>query len=109
MCHSNKIEPTRMVNNLHSGTQVTDRLIKEEACDICGTAKITRQGSMFGINLLKARQEISKHILFPMIFALEYIYILPRCVLQHTYRQDIILCTPGVHYVQIPHCRPIYV
>ena len=26
------------------------------------------------INILEARQEISKHVLFPMIFALEYIY-----------------------------------
>ena len=30
---------------------------------------------MFRINLFEARQESSKHVLFPMIFALEYIYV----------------------------------
>ena len=104
-----------------------DRLIKDRRSVliyVCGTAKVTRQGSMFGIDLLEARQESSKHILFPMIFALEYI-----CNNIHTWYKllssfklvsslDVSCSTPrqdipyayqlGVHYVQIPHCRPIY-
>ena len=83
---------------------------------------------LFRIDLLDTRQEISKHVLFPMIFALEYIYAIIHTryyCLQYdklfklvpsldvscsTPRQDIPYAYQlGVHYVQIPHCRPIYV
>ena len=81
------------------------------------------------INILEARQEISKHVLFPMIFALEYIYAILYTYSVYCLQYDklfklvssldVSCSTPrqdkpyayylGVHYVQIPHCRPICV